>query len=104
MPVAAPPVPDSQGPLRRDVRLLGALLGHVIREQEGQALYDAEERVRQTSRAGDFATVQTIVAGLPLDRYYEGMENRVLVAVTETASRESIDRLADALAEEGGRR
>lgn len=67
MPVAAPPVPDSQGPLRRDVRLLGALLGHVIREQEGQALYDAEERVRQTSRAGDFATVQTIVAGLPLD-------------------------------------
>ena len=45
-----------------------------------------------------------LVAGLPLDRYYEGMENRLLVAVTETASRESIDRLADALAEEGGRR
>jgi phosphoenolpyruvate carboxylase len=67
MPVAAPPAPDSQGPLRRDVRLLGALLGHVIREQEGQSLYDAEERVRQTSRAGDFEAVQAIVAALPVD-------------------------------------
>ena len=67
MPVAPPPVPDSQGPLRRDVRLLGALLGHVIREQEGQSLYDAEERVRQTSRAGDFEAVQAIVAALPVD-------------------------------------
>src|SRR6187399_2996862 len=67
MPVAPSPVPDSQGPLRRDVRLLGALLGHVIREQEGQALYDAEERVRQTSRSGDFEAVQAIVAALPVD-------------------------------------
>ncbi len=67
MPVVVPPAPDSQGPLRRDVRLLGSLLGHVIREQEGQALYDAEERVRQTSRGGDFAAVQAIVGALPLD-------------------------------------
>ena len=67
MPVAPSPVPDSQGPLRRDVRLLGALLGHVIREQEGQAIYDTEERVRQTSRAGDFEAVQAIVAALPVD-------------------------------------
>lgn len=67
MPVAPPPVSDSQGPLRRDVRLLGALLGQVILEQEGQALYDAEERVRQTSRAGDFAAVRDIVAALPID-------------------------------------
>jgi phosphoenolpyruvate carboxylase len=49
------------------VRLLGALLGHVIREQEGQSLFDAEERVRQTSRAGDFEAVQAIVAALPVD-------------------------------------
>ena len=67
MPVAAPPVPDSQGPLRRDVRLLGSLLGQVLLEQEGQALYDVEERVRQTSRAGDFEAVRTIVAALPID-------------------------------------
>ncbi len=67
MSVAPTPAPDSQGPLRRDVRLLGAILGHVIREQEGQALFDAEERVRQTSRAGDTEAVKAIVEALPVD-------------------------------------
>src|SRR5687768_12793634 len=33
-------------PLRRDVRSLGTLLGNVIREQEGDALYEAVEAVR----------------------------------------------------------
>jgi phosphoenolpyruvate carboxylase len=67
MSLAPPTVPDSQGPLRRDVRLLGALLGQVILEQEGQALYDVEERVRQTSRAGDYEAVRDIVSHLPID-------------------------------------
>ncbi len=67
MPVSPPPAPDSQGPLRRDVRLLGALLGYVIREQEGQSLFDVEERVRQTSRGGDFQSVRSIVSALPVD-------------------------------------
>ena len=39
-----------------------------------------------------------VIAGLPLDRYYAGMDNALLVAVTEKASRESIDNLAEALA------
>src|SRR5687767_5782533 len=34
-------------PLRRDVRSLGTLLGNVIREQEGDALYEAVEAIRQ---------------------------------------------------------
>jgi phosphoenolpyruvate carboxylase len=38
---------DSQ--LRRDVRLLGRMLGEVLIEQEGQALFDLEERVRHLS-------------------------------------------------------
>ncbi|MDQ3516533.1 MAG: phosphoenolpyruvate carboxylase [Gemmatimonadota bacterium] len=33
-------------PLRRDVRSLGTLLGNVIREQEGDALYQAVEAIR----------------------------------------------------------
>lgn len=60
-------VSDAQRPLRRDIRLLGELLGQVILEQEGQALFDTEERVRQTSRRGDFAAVQDIVSTLSLD-------------------------------------
>lgn len=34
-------------PLRRDVRSLGMLLGEVILEQAGKAVYDAEEEIRR---------------------------------------------------------
>lgn len=34
-------------PLRRDVRSLGILLGDVIKEQAGEAAYDAEEKIRR---------------------------------------------------------
>src|SRR3954453_15107195 len=33
-------------PLRRDVRSLGRLLGEVLKEQAGQALFDAVEELR----------------------------------------------------------
>ena len=40
--------PDAKTlPLRRDVRSLGTLLGNVIREQAGDALYEAVEAIRQ---------------------------------------------------------
>ncbi|HEX7239891.1 MAG TPA: hypothetical protein VF263_06470, partial [Longimicrobiaceae bacterium] len=35
-----------EAPLRRDVRSLGMLLGEVIREQEGEALYAVVEELR----------------------------------------------------------
>jgi phosphoenolpyruvate carboxylase len=35
-----------EAPLRRDVRSLGILLGRVLREQEGDALYGAVEELR----------------------------------------------------------
>ncbi len=34
-------------PLSRDVKLLGQLLGEVLIEQEGRALFELEEEVRQ---------------------------------------------------------
>jgi phosphoenolpyruvate carboxylase len=44
--------PDAkQAPLRRDVRSLGALLGQVLREQGGDALFDAVESLRRTAIA-----------------------------------------------------
>lgn len=38
-------------PLRRDVRSLGKLLGTVIREQSGEAIYDLEEELRHSAIA-----------------------------------------------------
>jgi phosphoenolpyruvate carboxylase len=40
-----------EAPLRRDVRSLGMLLGEVLREQSGTALYDAVEALRRTAIA-----------------------------------------------------
>src|SRR5215472_16449382 len=65
-------------PLRRDVRLLGDLLGEVIREAGGQSLLDDVERLRRAvisareqpggaaDQAGD--DIAALVAGWPLDR------------------------------------
>jgi phosphoenolpyruvate carboxylase len=36
-------------PLRDDIRLLGRILGDTVREQEGEAVFDTVERIRQTS-------------------------------------------------------
>ena len=50
---------DPHVPLRRDVRLLGDMLGDVLREQEGEAFYRLVEEVRRgakQARAGGFAT------------------------------------------------
>ncbi len=43
---------DPDAALRRDIRLLGDLLGAVLVEQEGEDLLADEERIRQLSRAG----------------------------------------------------
>jgi phosphoenolpyruvate carboxylase len=40
-----------EAPLRRDVRSLGMLLGEVLREQAGPALFDAVEELRRTAVA-----------------------------------------------------
>src|SRR5665213_330422 len=40
-----------QAPLRRDIRALGTLLGDVLREQAGGALFDAVEALRRTAIA-----------------------------------------------------
>ena len=42
---------DKDQPLMDDIRLLGRILGDVIREQEGQAAFDLIEQVRQLSVA-----------------------------------------------------
>jgi len=68
--------PDSaDAPLRRDVRFLGNVLGHMLVEQEGQELLDEVERIRllsrdarATGRASRREELRRTVAELDLDR------------------------------------
>ncbi len=47
----SPDATDKDQPLIDDIRLLGRILGDVIREQEGQAAFDLIEQIRQLSVA-----------------------------------------------------
>jgi len=62
----------ADAPLRRDVRLLGDLLGQVLVEQEGEPLLEDVERIRSLARAArggaDEDELTAAVAALPLDR------------------------------------
>jgi len=40
---------DKDAPLKEDIRLLGRLLGDVVRDQEGEAVFEVVETVRQTA-------------------------------------------------------
>ena len=48
-PVLADTGADKDEPLKEDIRLLGRLLGDVLRDQEGQAVFDTVETIRQTA-------------------------------------------------------
>jgi phosphoenolpyruvate carboxylase len=62
---------EADAPIRRDVRLLGAVLGKVIAEQEGDELLEAEERIRLRARdargTGDVDSVRDGVRMLSPD-------------------------------------
>ncbi len=64
--------PPTDAPLRRDVRLLGDLLGQVLVEQEDESLLADVERVRALARAArggaSHDDLAAAVAGLPLER------------------------------------
>ena len=42
---------DNERPLVEDIRLLGRILGDVIREQEGAEIFDLIEKIRKLSVA-----------------------------------------------------
>nr|WP_241018106.1 phosphoenolpyruvate carboxylase [Burkholderia sp. Ac-20349] len=55
---------DKDGPLFDDIRFLGRLLGDVVREQEGDTVFDVVETIRQTAvkfrREDDSEAAQTL--------------------------------------------
>ncbi len=42
-------IEDKDAPLREDIRLLGRILGDTVRQQQGEAVFDLVERIRQLS-------------------------------------------------------
>lgn len=71
-------------PLLRDVRLLGKLLGNVIREQEGQATFELIEKIRQLAVA--YRGRQDAQAGKTLDRLLNNLSADQSVSVIRAFS------------------
>ena len=57
---------DKDAPLKVDIRLLGRLLGDVLRHQEGEAVFHVVETIRQT--AVRFRRESDPAAGADLDK------------------------------------
>ncbi len=79
-PVARPQARNGKDqPLIDDIRLLGRLLGDVIREQEGQAVFDLIEQIRQLSVS--FRRHADPAADLALKSLLEGLPSEQAVSV-----------------------
>ncbi len=71
-------------PLLRDIRLLGRILGDVIREQEGREAYDLIERIRQLAVA--YRAKRDDKAGKDLDRLLKNLSADQSVSVIRAFS------------------
>ena len=62
---------DKDLPLREDIRLLGRVLGEVIREQEGREAYELVEQIRKLSVA--FRLKRDAQAGKSFDKLLKSL-------------------------------
>jgi len=72
-------IPSSERPLLEDIRLLGRILGDVIREQEGEEAYSLIEKIRQLSVA--FRLHADPAAGRALGKLLKSLSNNQTVSV-----------------------
>ena len=75
---------DKNRPLIEDIRLLGRILGEVIREQDGAAAYELVERIRQWSIA--YRLKSDAAAGHALDDLLRNLSNEQTVSVIRAFS------------------
>ncbi|HWH83137.1 MAG TPA: phosphoenolpyruvate carboxylase [Burkholderiaceae bacterium] len=75
---------EKNRPLVDDIRLLGRILGDVIREQEGKAAFELVERVRQLSVA--YRLKSDATAGRALDRLLKNLSGDQTVSVIRAFS------------------
>jgi len=71
---------DNERPLVEDIRLLGRILGDIIREQEGAAAYELIEQIRQLSVA--FRRDTDHEANKALKKLLKGLSGDQTVSVT----------------------
>src|SRR5574339_279599 len=75
---------EKSRPLVEDIRLLGRILGDVIREQEGAEAFELIERVRQLSVA--YRLKKDASAGRVLDRLLKNLSHDQTVSVIRAFS------------------
>ena len=80
----ASPADDKDAPLREDIRLLGRLLGDVVREQEGKTAFDVVENVRQ--KAVRFRREHDRKAGTELDKLLKNLPRHITSHVVRAFS------------------
>ncbi len=75
---------DKDAPLKEDIRLLGRLLGNVLREQEGETVFQVVETIRQT--AVRFRRESDNQAGAELDRLLKKLTRDQTISVVRAFS------------------
>ncbi|HEU6455067.1 MAG TPA: phosphoenolpyruvate carboxylase, partial [Roseateles sp.] len=75
---------DKNEPLVADIRLLGRILGDVIREQEGREAYELVERIRQLSVA--YRHKHDKEAGKRFDKLLKSLSGEQAVSVIRAFS------------------
>ncbi|PZP31616.1 MAG: phosphoenolpyruvate carboxylase [Roseateles depolymerans] len=83
-PAARAAEADKNQPLLTDIRLLGRILGEVIREQEGREAYELVERIRQLSVA--YRHKHDKEAGKRFDKLLKGLSGEQAVSVIRAFS------------------
>ncbi len=76
--------PDDNAPLKEDIRLLGRLLGNVLREQEGETVFHVIETIRQT--AVRFRRESDTQAGAELNKLLKKLTRDQTISVVRAFS------------------
>ncbi len=84
LPTSRQSAVSKDSPLIEDIRLLGRLLGNVLKEQEGEAVFDVVETIRQTSVR--FRRDSDAVAGRELNRMLKKLTREQTNAVVRAFS------------------
>ena len=76
--------PERDLALREDTRLLGRILGDTVREQQGQAIYEVVEHIRQTSIR--FHRTEDRAAQRELEATLSGLSHQNAIHITRAYS------------------